>query len=341
MPIHSDYHGLLDSLTEQYCDGETEETIPNQTAEGYPRKTCQKALSVFYALCNDRGWDYTKPMPAKESFSWVGDIRPDEKNLIRGQALHPIKTIHPEEWPSVRVYLEEELKKAAHTLAGAPLLLDHIIPIDGKVLAAEYEDGAIEYVAELNDERVLDWIRSGVIEQCSVEYDWRSLQKVNGVAPKGITFTGLALLKDFEPGDPETTVEVWEMIISKLRKAKETRKTSASPEMGSEKMGEQGDEMENLILKERIKALEEEKASLQRRVKALEETRAELTKRLGEAVIEHGAEPRTPEGYVKRNEVIRELRRAVFERVPRSWGYGPYMQNRRIKALIRRLEGKG
>ena len=284
---------------------------------------------------------YLQARLGEESSTLTGSIRHHEGKIIRGEALHPVKTVHPHEWPSVRVYLEEELKRAADTLVGRPLSLDHLYPVDGRVLEASYEDGALKYVAELNDERVLDWIRSGVIERCSVEYDWRSLQKVNGVAPKGITFTGLALLKDFEPGDPETTVEVWEMIISKLRKAKETRKTSASPEMVPEKMGEQGDEMENLILKERIKALEEEKASLQRRVKALEETRAELTKRLGEAVIEHGAEPRTPEGYVKRNEVIRELRRAVFERVPRSWGYGPYMQNRRIKALIRRLEGKG
>lgn len=31
----------------------------------------------------------------------------DEKNLIRGEALHPIKTFHPDEWPSIRVYLDE------------------------------------------------------------------------------------------------------------------------------------------------------------------------------------------------------------------------------------------
>jgi len=157
----------------------------------------------------------------KESFSWAGDIKPEKANLIRGKAIHPISTVHPEEWPSVRVYLEEELQKAAHSLQGQPLLLDHMYPVDGKVLGAEYEDGAIEYVAELNDVRVLDWVRDGTIKHCSVEYDWSSLVKVNGVAPKGLQFTGLALLKNFQPGDAGSSVEVWEGIIKRLKEAKE------------------------------------------------------------------------------------------------------------------------
>ncbi|RLC71306.1 MAG: hypothetical protein DRI26_05400 [Chloroflexi bacterium] len=437
----------------------------------------------------------------KESFSWVGDIKPHEKNLIRGQALHPIKTFHPEEWPSVRIYLEEELQKAAHTLAGAPLLLDHIIPIDGKVLGAHYEDGAIEYIAEINDPQILDLIRKGEIKHCSVEYDWSSLENVNGVAPKGLQFTGLALLKNFQPGDPETTVEPWEMIISKLKEAKsisrlntkkEWEKTKESEwdteyinnlpddafayiEPGGEK-DEQGktvprslrhfpyknaqgnldhdhivnglarlgqdlgdwateevkaqirkklcaaarawnkehpdnpiesevcqikpseesvreqeltieqlkqriqeleqkrqelyaqadalwdeiDALRQLLqakvqaqvadgieppekvteLKEKIRALQEERNNLKERVKALEKEKTELTKKLGEAVIEPGAEPQIPEGYILKDNVIQELKSIVFERVPRHWGYGPYEQNRRIKSLISRLEGK-
>ena len=156
----------------------------------------------------------------EESFGWAGDIESHERNLIRGKALRPIKTVHPEEWPDVRVYLEEELEKAAHTLSGKPLLLDHLYPIDGKVLSAEYEDGAIEYVAELGDDLILGWVKDGKIRHCSVEYDWSNLTRLNGVAPKGLQFTGLALLKNFQPGDPETTVEVWEGIIQRLRKAR-------------------------------------------------------------------------------------------------------------------------
>jgi len=252
---------------------------------------------------------YLQAKLGEESSTWTGSIEHREGKIIGGEALHPVETVHPNEWPRIRVYLEDELKRAAGTLVGKPLTLDHIYPLKGRVVEASYGDGALKYVAELDDEKVLEWIRKGVIKRCSVEYEWRSLEKVNGVAPKGITFTGLALLKDFEPGDPETTVEVWEMVGS--------------------------------ILEERIKALEEENSSLRRRIKALEEARDGLVKGLGEAVIDPEAKPQGLENYVPKDEIIRELRRAVFERVPRSWGYGPYLQNRRVKALIRRLEGKG
>lgn len=154
-----------------------------------------------------------------ESFSWVGDIKAFGK-LIRGKALHPLKTVHPEGWPSVRVYLEEELQKSAHTLAGKPLLIDHTRPLRGEVLGAEYDDGAIEYVADLDDRNVLDKIRDGKIRHCSVEFEWKSLENVNGVAPRGISFTALSLLEKFPPGDPLSSVEVWEGIVKQLKEAK-------------------------------------------------------------------------------------------------------------------------
>lgn len=433
----------------------------------------------------------------KGNFSWVGDIQPGDKhNLIRGKAIHPVKTLHPEEWPNVRVYLEDELRKAAHTLVGQPLLLDHIYPLSGKVLAAAYEDGAVEYVAELNDKQVLNWIRDGTINHCSVEYDWGSLVKVNGIAPQEIEFAGLALLKDFLPGDPESSVEVWEGLIARLKEKKDI--SSLRLGNGSETMGrlektlpervwtrafindlddaafaiilpggekdEQGktaprslrkfphhnadgsldlphlrnantrlpqsdltdaqkaraaahlnrhkkqagvgaageDEMirrwqeqgadvpeeeigevpevpeelkispeptldevieavedalqgidENFqALQGRIEALEGQEGSeeatreltktrkrveeLEEKIKVLKNEKAQLARRLGEAVIE-------PEKQQLdlRHDVVKELKAAVFERVPRKWGYGPYEQNRRIKAIINRLEGEG
>lgn len=173
-----------------------------------------------------------EPMPKKESFSWIGDVQtvPGVQNLIRGEALHPIKTVHPEEWPGVRVYLEEELQKSARTLAGKPLLLDHSMLINGEVTGAEYEDGAIEYVAKIGDPRILDLIKSGAIKHCSVEFEWKSLEHVNGVAPRGITFTGLSLLKNFDPGDPLSTVEVWEAIVKRLKEGMSTAKEQAEPQ---------------------------------------------------------------------------------------------------------------
>jgi len=192
---------------------------------------------VSYLFSKEKGWTLekakewfkTRQEKAKESFSWAGSIKEvfGTSNLIRGKALHPLRTVHPEEWPEVREYLEEELQKAAHSLRGKPLILDHYKPIQGKVLGAEYEDGAIEYVAQLNDPHVMGQIVNGDIKHCSVEFEWKSLENVDGVAPRGIAFTGLSLLKDFEPGDPLTTVEivdVWEGIIKELKEAKNVRR---------------------------------------------------------------------------------------------------------------------
>jgi hypothetical protein len=88
------------------------------------------------------------------------------------------------------------------------------------VLGAEYEDGAIEYIAQLDDPQIIRQIADGTIKHCNVEFEWKTLEKLNGHAPRGITFTGLSLLRDYVPGDPQTTVELWEAIISKLKESK-------------------------------------------------------------------------------------------------------------------------
>jgi len=200
MPIHPDWQELYRSFVEQYGK--------------------EKGEEVFYAYCKKHGIDYTKPRPKRESFSWTGSIEqiPEKSNLIRGQALHPIKTYHMDEWPSVRVYLEEELSKSAQTLAGKPLLLDHLFTLNGTVLDARYEDGAIEYTATLEEPAILNKIRDGQIKHCSVELEWQSLDRVNGVAPRGINFVGLSLLSPaVEPGDPVSSVELWESILKRLK----------------------------------------------------------------------------------------------------------------------------
>jgi len=210
MPIHPDWQELYRSFVEQYGE--------------------EKGEEVFYAYCKKHGIDYTKPRPRKESFSWVGDLKP-EGNIVRGKALHPLKTVHPEEWPSVRVYLEEELKKSAETLAGKPLLLDHLHTLNGRVLDARYEDGAIEYTASLEEPAILNKIRDGQIKHCSVEFEWDSLKNVNGVAPLGINFVGLSLLSPgVQPGDSGASVELWEGLLKRLREAKAGEQASAEPQ---------------------------------------------------------------------------------------------------------------
>lgn len=219
MPIHDDWRSLYDGLMEQYCDGTGEDTQP----KGGP---CRRGKQVFYAYCEQHGIDYTQPRPeAMEAFQWVGDLTPEEREgryFVKGRAIHPCRTHHPDEWPEVRVYLEEELKASAPSLSGKPLTLDHGIELDppNRVLRSAWEDGSVEYVAEVSRD-IYEAVKRGEIRHVSVEYDWRILEKLDGVAPRGLQLTGLSLLRRMRPGDPQASVEAWEGVVRKLKEMKD------------------------------------------------------------------------------------------------------------------------
>jgi len=299
MPRHEDFQKIYQNFIDQYGAEEGEKK--------------------YFAWLNEHSYDDTKPMPKKESFSWIGDIQtvPDSQNLIRGEALHPLKTLHPDEWPGVRVYLEEELQKSAHTLSDKSLLLDHSVLLDGKVTGAQYEDGAIEYLAQLNDPRILDLIKSGSIKHCSVEFEWESLENVNGgVAPKGINFTGLSLLKNFAPGDPLSTVElveVWEGIIQNLKEAK-MKEQSNSQTKNPKTFTQSGKEMQptlegRITFLETTKLLTEQQLSkeeIEAKIEELTKTRQALDSELQQ--IAENEQPKRDEIWQKMDLINAHLR---------------------------------
>jgi len=292
-------------------------------SRGKPEENAKRICGALKARLEKEG--------SSQVLSWEGVVTPRQANLLIGKAIHPVKTVHPEEWPSVRVYLEEELKKATGSMNGAPLLLDHEKPLDGEVLSAWYDNGALEFAAELNDPQVQGWIKDGTIRHCSVEYEWGNLERVDGVAPRGITFTGLSLLKEYEPGDPNATVQIWEAIIKKL---KEANAIHASDQNAQERDKLSAQDVFSVIssLKEEI---ERNTLTLQSRLSALEKIVNKNT-RLGEAVIEPSE--MHDNGLVSREEVLADLKKACYERVPKHWSYGAELQNRRLKDLIRKLE---
>jgi hypothetical protein len=57
---------------------------------------------------------------------------------------------------------------------------------------------------------------------------------------------------------------------------------------------------------------------------------------LGEGVVDPSSN--IDRNLVNRDEVLAELRKVCYERVPRHWSYGAYLQNRRLKDIIKRLE---
>lgn len=283
----------------------------------------------------------------KEAFTWNGELQLSEsegKYLIRGEALHPIKTVHPDEWPSVRIYLKEELEKAAESLSGKPLLLDHIavLPEPNRVTKAWWDSdaGAIKFEGEVSKE-IADKIRDGRIKHVSVDYDWRVLEKVNGVAPREITFLGLSLLEKFQPGDPHTSVELWEGIITNLKvKTWEglAEKLLHRLEGLSEVLNRISSRFE--ALEGRIKAESELEKSRKRivelegKVKALTEEKAKLEAELKEAQLKASIDI---SGMIPKEEVIAKLKECVYERTPPFWGEASYRQNLQIKQLIEEL----
>jgi len=209
----------------------------------------------------------------EESFSWTSEfeILKPAHNLIRGKAIHPIKTFHSLEWPQLRVYLEEELEKSAETLVGKPLFLDHWRPLKGKVLGARYEDGALEYIAELNDEDILRLIRDGQIKHASVQFEWKILEQVDGVAPRGLNFQHLSLLKDMQPGDPQTTVEILESVARQLKEAKGL--APPNPQGSETEKKEESKLSEQIVepsIEDRVKGLEQSIENIYSRIMEVE-----------------------------------------------------------------------
>jgi len=219
MPRHEDFQKIYQNFIEQYGEEEGENN--------------------YYAWLNKQGFDDTKPMPKKESLSWVGKFKEaiddlswagdlskyPQENLFYGEAIHPVRTYHPNEWPQLREFLEEELIGFARTLEGQPVVYDHLLEISKPygVIASRWnpEISGVEYVG-YGPDWIMKKIRDRKIRHVSIEYEWKFLQNVNGVAPRGMRGLGLGLLEHFRPGDPKATaLPFWEGVVKQLKEAKE------------------------------------------------------------------------------------------------------------------------
>lgn len=175
-----------------------------------------------------------------ESFNWVVPFevgnRKGKKVIIRGQALFPLVS------KNLRRYIEEELVRSARTLANGYIDVNHEYSLwaatqegykphlKGNVIDAEFEDGAIEYVGQVNHpeyfEKLIDGERLSEqdyfdkwgkkpIKHVSVDAIYRfhnAGEDWQGIEPRGIRFNGLSMVEDPEvPGVAGTTLEVIEI----------------------------------------------------------------------------------------------------------------------------------
>jgi len=223
---------MLNGMTGQYCTGDSEETQKTETAEGYPGKTCRKALGVFYATCKEKGLDYTKPMPKKAEegkFTFLVDSLIITEGVAEGVykahgfALHPVVTYHPGEPPRVYSAVKEELIKAAPTLKGKHLDIDHSdVPVNPDINIItdskwNFEVEAVEFWAQIDD-YLYELIQSGCPVSVSINWlipDQGGIKVVEvdgeiGIAPYGFEFgdPGLSILQNMTPGDPNAMIEL-------------------------------------------------------------------------------------------------------------------------------------
>ena len=217
-PRHPDFEKIYRQFIKRYC--------------GNPEEECERGKRAYYAWLKTHGLDDTKPYrrpQEMEAFKWAEPLikfaREDEDaKYYRVEALFPVSSMNR------NIYTEDELIRAARTLIGKPVNMNHETPpLEGvEIIDAEYEDGAVEVLlkvsrnAEFKGQKIIDMIDNGEVLHVSIEGACRNRKFVVtdgevGFGCEGLVLTGLALLqKDVLPGVPLTRLEPVEKILSDI-----------------------------------------------------------------------------------------------------------------------------
>ena len=214
-PRHPDFEKIYRQFMRRYCGSADEE--------------CERGRRAYYAWLNAHDLDDTKPYrrpQESEAFKWAEPFihlaREDEENkYYKVEALFPLSSMNH------NVYSEDELLRAARTLIGKPVNMNHELPLDGvEIVDAEFEDGAVEVLlkvprdAEFEGKKIVDMIDNGEVLHVSIEGACRTRKPMImddevGYGCEGLVLTGLALLqKGVLPGVPLTRIEPVEKIVS-------------------------------------------------------------------------------------------------------------------------------
>lgn len=188
--------------------------------KGWTIENAKKWFEKYAKLFDDN------PPCGSESFKWADSIFKLCKDIAEtsGARVWKVKALHVGTTKNRTKFTEEELRAAARSLAWRPVNINHpsinnhpkarYLPFpENAVISAEYENGAVEAIVWISDPDVNRMIETGEINKASIEWVARDAKQVNGIEPKGVVFTGLALLtKDLEPGDPLASIIVDEKI---------------------------------------------------------------------------------------------------------------------------------
>ena len=233
-PRHPDFEKIYRQFMKRYC--------------GSPNDECEEGKRAYYAWLNMHSLDDTKPYrKPQEAFRWAKPTieltkEDPEAKYYKVEALFPVSSMNN------NLYSEDELLRAARTLIGKPVNMNHESPpLEGvKIIDAEFEDGAVEALlqvsrnAEFNGKKIIDMIENGEIIHVSIEGSCRSrkMQSVNGESGfscEGLVLTSLALLQnEVLPGIPLTRIKPVEKIIEEFM-AEEDKAMNRGKSMIAEK----------------------------------------------------------------------------------------------------------
>ena len=157
---------------------------------------------------------------------------------ITGEAIHPCMTYHPQEWFKVRQYIEPYLERAAPTLAGKPLVIDHErkLPKENSLNRAYWDpaSSSVRFEGEITED-VYNMFKNGVLKyQVSVGADWVHpgggivIGSEGQVIPYAFDFSELSFLSqgmNMQSGDPLSNVQLWEGLCESIRAAKNPKPT--------------------------------------------------------------------------------------------------------------------
>jgi hypothetical protein len=154
-----------------------------------------------------------------------GTIKINESKKVSGYCIHPMATLHPKEWPTVRLYLQPYLERAAPTLAGQPFLIDHLRTLSQENHLTlgrwDAEKNAVYYEGVVSDD-VARKIRAGLIKSVSVGLDFQKpgsgiLVTEEGAIPFCFGFEEVSFLQNMDAGDPQASLQLWEGVLKDAR----------------------------------------------------------------------------------------------------------------------------